>query len=310
MMTTPALPYPAWSVSEAVPKGNRDAIAYFWLAAPVDMLESFWASPLGQITKDLTLQLHSDFPFTQNQIDLRSELNNHLQKGLDQPNCLGVIIANFLFSPPGLFRISTPEIWMPNWLLFDYKALYENQPTAEFISSPEVPSESLPEMALPTPDFGPFPTSLQELVGNRIQLNRILGLSNLYYIDPEDTDILNELLVLRRQFARAIEVCSESDLERLWATDLGDRYWALVRSGVQVEVMSSEDQSLKSNAADRLSPSKGGGFSTPGAVNSFLISMLFYLPGTMKVDDASNKIPSWLLEGYNEVFAKPLRSSL
>ena len=40
------------------------------------------------------------------------------------------------------------------------------------------------------PDFGQFPDTLQELVGNRIQLNRLLGLSNLYYIDPEDQEIL------------------------------------------------------------------------------------------------------------------------
>ena len=38
------------------------------------------------------------------------------------------------------------------------------------------------------PDFGAFPSSLQELVGNRIHLNRILGLS-IYYIDPEDREI-------------------------------------------------------------------------------------------------------------------------
>ena len=42
-------------------------------------------------------------------------------------------------------------------------------------------------------DFGDFPNSLKELVNNRIQLNRMLGLSNLYYIDPEDEEILKEL---------------------------------------------------------------------------------------------------------------------
>lgn len=301
--------YQAWSASEAVSRGNRDAVAYFWLAAPSDMLESLWKSPIGHITKELTSQLHSQSPFTQDQINLRSSLNNYLEKGLDQPNSVGVILANFLFAPPGLFRISSPEIWLPDWLLADYKALYEEQPVQRVNSSLEVQADSLPEVALPTPDFGEFPTSLQELVGNRIQLNRMLGLSNLYYIDPEDRDILNELLVLRRQFSLAIDSCSESDLERLWATDLGDRYWAMVRSGVQQEDMSPDDHILKSKAVDRLSPSKGGGFNVPGAINSFLISMLFYVPGTMKVDNPDEKIPSWLLEGYKEVFARPLKSS-
>ena len=70
-------------------------------------------------------------------------------------------------------------------------------------------------------------------MSNRIQLNRMLGLANLYYIDPEDQEILNELLKLRRDFAIAIDKCPESELESLWDSDLGERYWAIVRSGVQ-----------------------------------------------------------------------------
>ena len=73
------------------------------------------------------------------------------------------------------------------------------------------------------------------MVGNRIQLNRLLGLSNLYYIDPEDQEILQELRQVRLSLIEAIERCPESDLDQLWSTDLGDRYWALVRSGIQKE---------------------------------------------------------------------------
>ena len=76
-----------------------------------------------------------------------------------------------------------------------------------------------------------FPATLQELVGNRIQLNRLLGLSNLYYIDPEDQEILQELRQVRMSLIEAIERCPEHELESIWGTDLGDRYWALVRSG-------------------------------------------------------------------------------
>ena len=74
-------------------------------------------------------------------------------------------------------------------------------------------------------------------MGNRIQLNRLLGLSNLYYIDPEDQEILHELRQVRLSLIEAIERCPESDLEQLWSTDLGDRYWALVRSGIQKEFL-------------------------------------------------------------------------
>ena len=44
-------------------------------------------------------------------------------------------------------------------------------------------------------------------MGNRIQLNRLLGLSNLYYIDPEDEEILQELRQVRMSLIEAIERC-------------------------------------------------------------------------------------------------------
>ena len=51
--------------------------------------------------------------------------------------------------------------------------------------------------ASPARFWSSFLNTLQELVGNRIQLNRLLGLSNLYYIDPEDQEILHELRDVR-----------------------------------------------------------------------------------------------------------------
>ena len=50
---------------------------------------------------------------------------------------------------------------------------------------------------------GFFQATLHELVGNRIQLNRLLGLSNLYYIDPEDQEILQELRQVRLSLGRS-----------------------------------------------------------------------------------------------------------
>ena len=77
-------------------------------------------------------------------------------------------------------------------------------------------------------DFGDFPPSIKDLVNNRLHLNRLLGLSNLFYIDPDDDEVALELLQLRTSLANIIFNCPESDLEAYWSTDLGDRYWSLV----------------------------------------------------------------------------------
>ena len=46
---------------------------------------------------------------------------------------------------------------------------------------------------------------------------------------------LHELRQVRMSLIEAIERCPEDQLEGIWETDLGDRYWALVRSGIQKE---------------------------------------------------------------------------
>ena len=70
-------------------------------------------------------------------------------------------------------------------------------------------------------------------------------MSNLYYIDPEDQEILHELRQVRISLIEAIESCPEEELERIWSTDFGDRYWSLVRSGIQKEPMTPIEEQKK-----------------------------------------------------------------
>ena len=301
------LPDQPWSVAEAALRGDRDALIRFWLAAPEDLLASFWSSPLGDATTRLVQQLTPQFPFTSEQLQLRNSLNQRLQRGLDQPGSLQLLLATFLVSPPGQFRSASPERWLPAWLQQPYQSLYEQASPAMVMPTQQAAAQPMADV--PQPDFGSFPTSLRELCGHRIQLNRLLGLSNLYYIDPEDQEILQELLQLRLQLAQLIEQCPETELEQIWSTDFGDRYWAMVRSGVQKEPLGLADEQLKQRMTERLTPAMGGGFHVAGAVNAFLIAMLYYVPGQMKVDGAEQKLPGWLLPGYQEVFAQPLMQS-
>ena len=129
-------------------------------------------------------------------------------------------------------------------------------------------------------------------MGNRIQLNRLLGLSNLYYIDPEDQEILKELRDVRLALICAIERCPEHQLESVWASDLGDRYWALVRSGIQKEPMTPEEEQKKHAATRKLNPSVGGGFGTPGAINAVLVAMTLFEP------DRCEREPVRILRGF------------
>ena len=299
----------AWTLNGALASEQRDNLAEFWIAAPVDALEQLWASNIGEATRQLVALLTPTTPFTAAQIQRRNELGQHLQQGLQQPIATQCMIANFLYSPPGQLRIANPESNLPGWLVPGYRALYEQGQVGGFQaqSSPKHQSHPGPETQS-QPDFGTFPDSLQAFSSNRLQLNRLLGLSNLYYIDPEDKEILQELREMRRKLVGLIFSCPESDLKTLFEGDLGDRYWALIRSSIQKELLLPEEEQLKSNATTKLNPESGGGFGQPGALNAFLVAMTFFQPGSMQVQEAETKLPSWLLSGYQDVFAKTVEA--
>ena len=305
------LPNHPWTLAGLAAGSDRDVLARFWLAAPEDLLPSLWSSPVGESTKQLVRQLDFQYAFTSDQIALRNAIGQRLQAGFQAPLAIQLLIVNFLYSPPGLLTIQNPQVNLPSWLLSDYQSLYEAVPSVPAaVSEPAVAApaqtQQVPATSLPQPDFGVFPATLQELVGNRIQLNRLLGLSNLYYIDPEDQEILQELRQVRLSLISAIERCPESELEKIWATDLGDRYWALVRSGIQKESLAPAEEHKKQAVTQALNPAAGGGFGRPGAVNAFLIAMVLFEPGTMQVEGAEHKLPGWLFPQYQQVFAESL----
>lgn len=299
------IPSQGWQTADAIAGGHRDALIRFWLAAPTDQLQNFWAGGFGGLTLQLVSQLSAQTAFTAEQVALRNALNQRIGSlGLSQPFAHQLLIGVFMLSPPGLLKVQNAEQQLPAWLADAYKELYEAAAPVVVLggAASTLPPQQPEAVSLPNPDFGEFPGSLAELVGNRIQLNRLLGLSNLYYIDPEDQEITQELVEMRRSLAKLIQVAPEGDLERIWATDFGDRYWALVRSGVQKEELQPADQAIRDQATQCLSPATGGGFGTPTALNAFLVSMLFYLPGSVRVEGAEQKIPAWLLETYRQVF--------
>ena len=85
-----------------------------------------------------------------------------------------------------------------------------------------------------------------------------------------------------------------------------DRYWSLVRSGIQKEPLNPEEELKKHAATRKLNPSVGGGFGTPGAINALLVAMTLFEPGSMRITNPEQKLPTWLLHNYQQIFAEPL----
>ena len=101
----------------------------------------------------------------------------------------------------------------------------------------------------------------------------------------------------------------EADLQAAWASDFGDRYWALVRSGVQNEPLDSSDEQRKQRVVQALAPEQGGGFDKPGSTNAVLVAMIYFQPGSMQVARPEQNLPGWLLENYQQIFAQAIPQS-
>ena len=303
LIVVSSLPNSAWSVQQAKIQGQRELLAKFWIGAPTDLLEMLWQSAVGKATIDLVEELKEDTQLMPAEIELRNEINTKLSEGLQQPLATQLLSANFLFSPKERLRIQNPEQSLPAWFVTIYRKLYETSIDSNFSSNI---NQSQQEINTQNNDLTKFPDNLQDLISNKIQLNRMLGLSNLYYIDPEDKEILDELLEVRRSFCQAIQRCTESSLEELWTNHLQERYWSMVRCGIQSQDLSQIDDEIKTTAVKTLSPGMGGGFDKPGATNALLIALLYFEPGTLTINEPEKNIPIWLRENFNEIFLQPL----
>ena len=50
---------------------------------------------------------------------------NGLSTGLQAPMATQLLLANFLYSPPGLLQIADAHSQLPGWLYEDYRSIYE-----------------------------------------------------------------------------------------------------------------------------------------------------------------------------------------
>ena len=177
-------------------------------------------SPFGRVYK-LFLERCCTTKFPSNESEnRRNALSQQLrQVGCESPEGWAVLLALFPFFPPGQLKVEDAAAKLPNWLNSYYTSRYE-------ASEPPAPS--------------PNPTG-QPSFEDRIFLNRILGLSNLYYIDPEDQEILQELREVRLQTVQLMLSVDRNELGRQFQSDFGDRFWAMAQSGVQKESLNANE---------------------------------------------------------------------
>jgi len=264
--------FPNISASEAAAL----ACSRFLEAAPSDFLEPLLSSPFGRVYR-LFLERCCKQPFP-GATARRDELSQKLRvSGFQQPEGHALLLALMPFFPPEQLKVEDAPAKLPAWLLEIYRLRYEPA------SNPQATEPSAPNGA---PSFS-----------DRIFLNRMLGLSNLYYIDPEDQEILTELRQVRMQTVQLLLGVSSRELGEHFSADFGDRYWAMAQSGVQKEPLDAQEVAQRDGIQQWLS-SQPQSLLQEGGIQRFAAALLFNPPGSVRLANPEQNLPAWFVEGY------------
>lgn len=266
-------PDPAASLQFAV------AFSRFLAIAPSDFLEPLLSSPFGRVYRHFLERCCSQ-GFNQPEAQqLRDQLSQQLRSaGFQTGEGHGLLLALMPFYPPGQLRVEDAPAKLPGWLLELYRLRYE-------ASSAQAPA---------TPQ--PGPTGVPSF-SDRIFLNRMLGLSNLYYIDPEDQEILQELRQVRLQTVQLLLGCSSHELGQHFTADFGDRYWAMAQSGVQKEPLDAQEVAQR-DAIQQWLTSQQQSLQQEGGIQRFAAALLFSVPGSVRLANPEQNLPAWFVEGF------------
>jgi hypothetical protein len=251
-------------------------MSHFLTQAPIDFLEPLLNSPFGRVYKlflDRCCTKKFAGPLAENRRDALSQQLR--QVGCERAEGWAVLLALFPFFPPSELKVEDAANKLPKWLYAIYAARYEASAPPTIVQS----------------------TTGQPAFKDRIFLNRVLGLSNLYYIDPEDQEILQELREVRLQMIQLMLSVGRDELGHQFQSDFGDRFWAMAQSGVQKESLDSSEIQQRNAIQEWLSKTPNS-LHQDGGIQRFASVLLFNQPGSVRLAEPDRNLPAWFVDGY------------
>ena len=253
-------------------------ISRFLAATPSDFLEPLLSSPFGRVYKLFLERCCTNLFEQQEARSLKESLSQELRQiGFDSNQGHGLLLALMPFFPPGTLKVEDAEAKLPSWLL----ELYNNR-----YAAPTGQGSAASGAATGQPSFS-----------DRIFLNRILGLSNLYYIDPEDQEILQELRQVRLQTVHLMLSATSQHLGEQFSADFGDRFWAMAQSGIQKEPLDAQEVFQRDSIQKWLRDTPRS-LHAEGGIQRFAAALLFSPPGSVQLANPDQNLPGWFVEGF------------
>ncbi|MEB3282275.1 MAG: glycosyltransferase [Lyngbya sp.] len=258
----------------------RKAMAEYWLKISPHQLEEVYKGHMGSGYQVLLSRGIQNEPLLEAEGKFVDELTQ-VATGLKHPNALNCLIAAMLYYVPGKMLVRDAEKRLPSWLIQDYKTVFENQQALQKV-----------EQTLAAAQMKPTPETVTENISHlktqQFQ-NRLQGCLNLYYIDPSNQSVIEELRLIRRQLADFWLTVAETELESVYQSSIGSCSQLFYKSEFLREPLTETEQQffqqLTHELKSRLHPEK--------FVNSFLAARLYSPLEQLQIPEVS-ALPTWL----------------
>lgn len=277
----------------------RHRLSQFWLAAPIDQLESLYTGSFGHLQRLVLSGPLTDQPLARDEQRWRRRLVERLQEDFAQPARLNLLLAAILYVPSGSMRVEKPTSYLPEWLLDDYiefcdpSIAGEIRGPAGFLAAAEQAAEqaglTAPQLTLPQLDERRG-NQILEILAEATYVTRMQGLINLHAIDPNDAEVIEELADLRRLLSQLWLDLPSNQLDRLYQSAAGELYQSLLRSRFGAAPLSDDDQARRSALLPLVAD-----LSIEGAVQALLAAMPFFPPEKIQPAGGLEHLPPWMV---------------
>ena len=289
----------------------RKQIADFWLDTTPQKLEIIYQGKVRQAYVNLLSSGIQNEPQTEEEEKFLQELAD-TSMGLTNPKAINALLGGMLYFPPGKMLVRDAKSRLPQWLINDYKQVFESREVAQqlekaFQTKPPYLSEDSISRDLVSKPLKAAEAQIEKnivLTENKTEnldsghpkfLNQLLGSVNLYYIDPSDESLVKELRQLRKQMADFWINLEQQKLENFYLGEMGKGYQVLLNSGIQSQSLIESEQAFLQELATQLSQ----GIEAPKAINYLLAAILYCRPEQLRIEDVT-KLPQWLLPDYKK----------
>ncbi|RQH49055.1 methyltransferase domain-containing protein [Okeania hirsuta] len=281
----------------------RKQIADFWLAVAPKELETTYQGKIRQAYQALLKSGIQNEPQTEDEQKFLKELAE-TSMGLTNPKAINTFLGAMLYFPPSKMLVRDAKNRLPQWLIEDYKQIFESREVAHKLEkafkskSPHLSENYSVTTAEVRPEKNVVLTANQTNnldISQQKFINQLLGSVNLYYIDPSDESVVQELRQIRKQMADFWINLEVQKLETFYLGEMGKGYQALLSSKIQNESLIESEQEFLRQLAAQLSQ----GIEAPKAINYLLAAMLYCRSEQLRIEDIT-KLPHWLLEDYQK----------